>query len=359
MTDARFQAGGFNDTGKSRLMYFPTVDTARAEPRLYALTSSVYIQGIGVFFADLTDNTTPDDGVHGFKVTAVANGRFVAAPLSGSTSILKLYATCALARADFANALNYGAIGIVNRGLFYKVTSTTRTDSLNELTDFIGPSAPGFQLEERSYNDYIDLVTEPAYKPARVYYQDGTLNVMGQYKGTALGIGKEQWIDVVNDTNALMPNATAFYLKGPVGQRQGIDLAVNGNGFGARTVGLTTHAIAAHQNGVGCVFGLVHDVNTNAYTAGNMLYTSTVGGGLTTTIPPGNVDGAFICYVMNSHPTDGTLFVSPFALRKQTYTTGTRPTTNRRSGDMVLDSTLNVPIWWNGTVWINASGVTV
>jgi predicted RecA/RadA family phage recombinase len=40
-------------------------------------------------------------------------------------------------------------------------------------------------------------------------------------------------------------------------------------------------------------------------------------------------------------------------------TTAQRPTTGRVPGLQFYDTTLGIPIWWNGTVWKNAAGTTV
>ena len=40
-------------------------------------------------------------------------------------------------------------------------------------------------------------------------------------------------------------------------------------------------------------------------------------------------------------------------------TTANRPAINQQIGQFYFDTTLNYPIWWNGTVWKNASGTTV
>ena len=36
-----------------------------------------------------------------------------------------------------------------------------------------------------------------------------------------------------------------------------------------------------------------------------------------------------------------------------------RPTANQQIGQQFFDTTLGIPIWWNGKNWINASGTTV
>jgi hypothetical protein len=40
-------------------------------------------------------------------------------------------------------------------------------------------------------------------------------------------------------------------------------------------------------------------------------------------------------------------------------TTADRPVLELQIGQFYFDTTLGIPIWWNGTVWKNASGTTV
>jgi hypothetical protein len=43
----------------------------------------------------------------------------------------------------------------------------------------------------------------------------------------------------------------------------------------------------------------------------------------------------------------------------QNGTTANRPTLNLQIGQFYYDTTLGIPIYWNGTVWKNSSGTTV
>ena len=40
-------------------------------------------------------------------------------------------------------------------------------------------------------------------------------------------------------------------------------------------------------------------------------------------------------------------------------TTGERPSTDLQVGQFYFDTTINRPIWWDGTNWINAAGTVV
>jgi hypothetical protein len=45
--------------------------------------------------------------------------------------------------------------------------------------------------------------------------------------------------------------------------------------------------------------------------------------------------------------------------RATSSTTAARPTANLAVGQSHFDTSLNIPIWWNGSVWVNATGTTV
>lgn len=46
-------------------------------------------------------------------------------------------------------------------------------------------------------------------------------------------------------------------------------------------------------------------------------------------------------------------------IKPQAGTTANRPTLQLQIGQTYFDTTLGIPIWYNGTVWKNASGSTV
>lgn len=75
---ARYENGNsiYYSTQKARVLRFPTIAAARAVPNLFDIAESVYIDGIGHFYAD-TLSVLPDDGYNVFQVTGVATGRFI------------------------------------------------------------------------------------------------------------------------------------------------------------------------------------------------------------------------------------------------------------------------------------------
>lgn len=54
-----------------------------------------------------------------------------------------------------------------------------------------------------------------------------------------------------------------------------------------------------------------------------------------------------------------TLLSQDIGLSLNTGVSGSRPSNSLQVGQRFFDTGLNIPIWWNGTVWVNASGTTV
>ena len=55
---------------------------------------------------------------------------------------------------------------------------------------------------------------------------------------------------------------------------------------------------------------------------------------------------------------NGSIYVMNYSQRKETVSSSTRPVTPI-IGMCVFDETLKKPIWYNGTNWIDATGITV
>ena len=54
------------------------------------------------------------------------------------------------------------------------------------------------------------------------------------------------------------------------------------------------------------------------------------------------------------------VFYTTKPLRIQKYSTSDRPTLDASQiGVQIFDSTINRPIWWNGSAWVDATGATV
>jgi hypothetical protein len=177
---------------------------------------------------------------------------------------------------------------------------------------------------------------------------EGVAEIMTGTDGVTLQLGHEQYAEVRNTSGSTILNGRPVRVTGASGSRATIGLD---NGQGA-ALGVMTHDIANNSNGKVTTFGLVRDVNTSAFSDGAAVFASSTGT-LTTTLT-----SSFIGYVLLAHPTNGIVFVSPDSRVVGSGTTAQRPTTVT-IGFMYFDTTLGIPIFWNGTGWRNASGGVV
>lgn len=174
-----------------------------------------------------------------------------------------------------------------------------------------------------------------------------TLNLDVSADGS-LQVGQEEYVIGRNTTGSTILNGRAVRITGGQGDNALISLDQGTGGI----VGVTTEDIANNTSGRVATFGVVHDLNTSAFNDGDTLYSSATGT-LTTT-----VTGSRVGTVLNSNPNEGTVLVVARELTRTSGATAARPTTVS-VGFMYFDTTLGIPAFWNGTVWVDATGATV
>lgn len=131
-------------------------------------------------------------------------------------------------------------------------------------------------------------VTPPAYTQGALFY-DNTSESLSFYNNDStisLQIGQEEWIRVKNVTGSTIANGSAVYISGASSGLPTIALAKADVGSTTIGMGLTTESIVNNATGYVTSLGVVHGINTSAFTAGLPVYISdTVAGALTQTAP--------------------------------------------------------------------------
>lgn len=189
------------------------------------------------------------------------------------------------------------------------------------------------------------------HMPGRIYWdaENNTLAIDTATTGASLSVGFEQWIRARNTTGSTILNGRPVYISGGLGNTPLISPSLGAG----RAVGLATEDIANNTTGRVTTFGLVHDLNTSAFSDGNDVYVASTG--LLSTSP----SPSFVGVVLNAHPTQGIVFVRPQSFDHPDGTTAARPTT-ASPGYMYFDTTLNKPIWRSAvSTWVDATGATV
>ena len=115
-------------------------------------------------------------------------------------------------------------------------------------------------------------------------------------------------IVVRNSTGSTLTKGQIVYLSGATGNRPNAVLAqANSEATSSKTIGMVIANIANNTDGQIAVNGTLHDIDTSAFTAGDMLWLSaTTAGGVVANTPPAEPNhSVFIGYVARAHPTLG------------------------------------------------------
>lgn len=115
-------------------------------------------------------------------------------------------------------------------------------------------------------------------------------------------------IVVRNSTGSTLTKGQIVYLSGATGNRPNAVLAqANSEATSSKTIGMVIANIANNTDGQIAVNGTLHDIDTSAFSAGDMLWLSaTTAGGVVANTPPAEPNhSVFIGYVARVHPTLG------------------------------------------------------
>ena len=181
--------------------------------------------------------------------------------------------------------------------------------------------------------DHIDFNTNatPPFSLGRMSWNstDKTLDANLDYDVT-LQLGQEQYARVGNNTGSTIPNGTVVGFAGATANAILVEpYLADGGQPSLYILGVMTHDLPdSGDKGYCTTWGFVRDLDTSAFSAGDILYASpTVAGGLTNVKPtaPDNVIPVAACVV--SDATEGVIFVRPTIQQMQYYGTFSKTTT--------------------------------
>lgn len=170
-------------------------------------------------------------------------------------------------------------------------------------------------LHDQGYSeDWHDFVPQasPPYRKGRVYYDfnDNTLNYYGEFEGTSLNIGQENWIRVRNQSGATILNGRVVKIVGATGQTPLVQLARADADDVDTVIAFTTMDIPNNGFGVVTSFGIVRDIDTSAFSDGDVAYLSaSTAGVLTTTKPTAPNHSVKVGTILFANPATGRIHV--------------------------------------------------
>lgn len=178
---------------------------------------------------------------------------------------------------------------------------------------------------------YIDLAvqgTQPAYLAGRLFFlggDDQTLCYYNDEVDVTMNIGQETWVRVRNTSGSTIANGTPVYISG-VNAGLPTVLPANANSITTSDViGIATHSIENNTNGYITAFGLVKNINTNAFTSGSTLYLGTTAGTFTGTAPVTPNIIVPIGIVVTQNTTTGSMLVDIRSILKSAINTNITP----------------------------------
>jgi len=164
----------------------------------------------------------------------------------------------------------------------------------------------GYKLQDASCIDFIPTNGTVCTTEGNMYYDqdDYTIAVRTDDTNVALQVGQEFFIRVVKPAGLTVNNGQIVYQSGAQGDRPLIGLADDTTNNAV--IGFATADFSSNDGWV-TAQGLVRDVDTSAYTAGDVLYPSATPGAVTNVAP--SADSQKIGSVLRSHASSGIIYV--------------------------------------------------
>jgi len=193
-------------------------------------------------------------------------------------------------------------------------------------------------FQQLSWNkpvDYIDFKTTApdvphAHLTGRVNWDapDACLEVDLEY-GVVQQVGQEIYARVQNVTGSTIPNGAVVGFAGATDDALRVaPYIADGSQPSLYILGVMTHDLPdSGGKGYCTTFGFVRDVNTSAFTQGDLLYASPSAAGAFTNVKPTAPDNVIaVAAVIKVGTTDGIIFVRPTIMAQKYYGTFTRTT---------------------------------
>ena len=204
------------------------------------------------------------------------------------------------------NGNAYALVSLLSSSFFFELSGGGGSQNLSQVLT-VGNSAGNQDIVDVDKLDFNTTTTDTAGVGQLVWNNtDGTLD-LGLQTGLLNKIGQQVVVKARNLSGSTITKGSIVKVVGVAGGFIGINLALGDNDANsATTFGIVAQNISDSSNGFVAVQGIIHGLNTNAFTEGDVLYLSpTVSGTFTNVKPVAPQHAVVIGYVAKKSATDG------------------------------------------------------
>jgi len=273
-------------------------NTLRIEPAvelLAGITGSLYGSASYAPTASYVPGYVRDGGGAANELAFWTNGDTISGSsvISYNTGGATLNVTGNVLAASFTGSFSGSFSGLITNAVSASYATTSLTASY-----FTG-----------SHIDFTPLsdAQAPPHREGRVWYDadNGALAVYNDEADITLQVGQEFYVRVYNNSTSSIANGTPVYISGSQGDYPYIWPATaedhtTGAHFDNHILGLATHDIEASSAGYVTRQGIVRNIDTTAFAAGDDLFLQTGSAGLRNTPPPFPYDVVQVGFVVRS-----------------------------------------------------------
>ena len=204
------------------------------------------------------------------------------------------------------NGLDNNLLTLIN-----VATPVNGTDAANKTyADLMLPKTGGTMTGPITFTPQ----TPPTYAQGALWYDTNemSLTYFNDVTNNSLHIGKELQQRVRNQTGATITKGKIVYISGATGQTPLIALAQANAYATSQVLGIVNADIANNAYGYVTTVGVITQIDTSAFTDGQLVYLSpTTAGAMTATEPSSPSYAVHLGVVTYSHATNGRMYFSP------------------------------------------------
>ena len=159
----------------------------------------------------------------------------------------------------------------------------------------------------------FDIDSEASCEEGRIKWNsdDKTMDICTENSEVTIQTGQEMHVRGTNKTDSTLTNGQVVFINGAQGQRPTFALAnATTEITSSKTIGIVTADIDVNATGYVTTTGLVRDIPTSTLSVGSVAWLSDTPGEYTETIPITPNHAVSLGVVVNSHATEGIIYVT-------------------------------------------------